>query len=257
MTPARAAIHRTRLRFLLPFCPCILFTPGCTPTRTTDAPNASPAPSATTRSENPAGKPSTVLWLRKPWPCDVFRSDSADPAAVAVYVFGRGGLEGKGPMPWLVLALWPDGTVVSSTDTLLGGKPYVRSRIAPEAVADLTRTLTNLAVQSGVASNRYFGKPDYPATSLQFRAPDGRIYGLASGHEWEEQDGEHVVTERDTMPLRPGQSAEKVLQDNSGYYYLKFRRHWSDLRRRITAALPPATAPAPDTLIRFSDAPGR
>jgi hypothetical protein len=192
------------------------------------------------------------MWLKRPWPYEVLWSEGSEPAAVAVYVGGRGGLEGKGVMPWLVVAVWSDGRVVSSEDQVLGGSPYFRSQIDPEAAAGLIHTLTALAIKSSVASITYQGPPDYAMTIMQFHTADGRLYGLSSWHELVEEGGDRVVTERGGVELKRGQSAEQVLRANSGYYYMKFRLHWSELRRVISDAIPQKKAVAPDGIVRFA-----
>jgi hypothetical protein len=89
----------------------------------------------------------------------------------------------------------------------------------------LIRELTAVATKSGLASISYAGPPDYATTVIQFRTVDGRIYGLSSWHELREANGDWVVTERGSIKLERAQISQKVLRDNSGEYYMKFRVH--------------------------------
>jgi hypothetical protein len=150
---------------------------------------------------------------------------------VAVYVFGRGGLEGKGVMPWLIAAVWRDGRVVASADQLEGGRPYSQGRIDPEAADGLIHTLTAVASESGVASTIKPGPPDYAKTFIQFRTSDGQVYELGSCHE--------------------------LLGDDEWNYGMKkeveanFRRTWANIRRAITNAIPKRMEAAGEGAIRF------
>ena len=239
--------HRDVANFavLFPCCLCILSGIGCV-ANPDGEPCTMPVP------VDQSIKQSTAIWLKHPSPYDVVRSDTLEPAAVAVYVAGRGGLEGKGVMPWLVLAVWSDGRIISSADRLTGGQPYFESRVDPQAVADLLQTLTAIALKSGVASVSYAGPPDHATTVIQGRTADGRIYELSSWHELAEESGEWIVTERGSVKLEPGHSPQQVLHDNSSEQYTKFRDLWSTVRRTINDASPQSKAqPAPQGTVRF------
>jgi hypothetical protein len=174
---------------------------------------------------------STVIWIGKPWPCEIFWGDTSDRAAVAVYVFGRGGLEGKGAMPWLIAAVWSDGRVVASADQLEGGRPYSQGRIDPEAANSLIRTLTGIASESDMASTIKPAPPDYAKTFIQFRTSDGHVYELGSCHELE---GDSELNHELKMEVEAN-----------------FRRTWANIRRAIMNAIPKKMEPAAEGVVRF------
>jgi len=198
---------------------------------------------------------STVLWLGRPWPYEVAWAETSDRAAVAVYVAGRGGLEGKGILPWLVVAVWRDGRVISSEDLVEGGRPYFRSQIDPESAAGLILTLREIAVKSGVPSTIRPGIPDYSKMVIQFRTVDG-VYALGSGHELQE-DEEWVTTDRGIIRVPDGQSPQKVLVANSSESYMRFRRVWAAMREVIGKVVPKKKEVVGEEIFRFDWAGGR
>lgn len=192
------------------------------------------------------------IWRDQPWPCEVYWEGTSDRAVAAVYFFApRGGTEEKGILPWLLAGIWADGRVVISGDQLEGGRPYFRARVTPQAVTELVRKLTTLAVNSKVRSELHHVGPDYGMIVMQFRTPEENVYGLGSWHELMETPRKTVMTDRGLIEIHFGEQAEEVLAANASPAYVKFRHVWSAIRSAIDDALPKSKEVVPDKIVRF------
>jgi hypothetical protein len=246
---------RRRLSRILLACVC--HSAGCTSPAVADGPSGG-LPTSRPATTRPAGAAAGApdLWRDRPWPYEVVWAETGEPATVAVYVTAaRGGTEEKGPMPWLLTAVWPDGRVVWSDDRVEGGRPYRCGHVAAGPVRALVARLDALAADGRVPSEFHHVGPDYPRQILQFRAPDGRVYGLGSWHELLEAGGGTVMTDRGNIKLRPGETPEQALREHATEPYRRMRRVWAALRRAVSDAVPTAGHAAPENVVRFVSVP--
>jgi len=82
---------------------------------------------------------------------------------------------------WLRLAVWRDGVVIWSTDSVKGGEPYLKSKIAKSLVAETAARMSDEIEAAALESPTRFG---VHATNSQMRIwADGQYVELATFHE--------------------------------------------------------------------------
>lgn len=146
----------------------------------------------------------------------------------------------SGGSPKLIVAVWEDGRVIWSKDTLHGGGALCQGSVAPQKVAALLKQLT---VEKQFTDNSYqrshFG-PDSQFTTILVKAKSRKL-ALSSWHELEES--EHLIaTDVGLEPLGDRKREDVAKQFSPAYK--RFRATWSSLRSRILALKPSERAPA-------------
>ncbi|MBE0536223.1 MAG: hypothetical protein IH624_11195 [Phycisphaerae bacterium] len=132
--------------------------------------------------------------------------------------------------PGVVLAVWDDGTAITSKKTDKGGPPYYQSKIPTEALQGFFHRLNVESVLIQSTCKRFSGF-DSPFMCIYVR--DGHVELLYdSWHEIFEADGECVATQG-TVEALEGRDRNQVIAAWSQDYRM-FRKEWQILREQTT-----------------------
>ena len=136
----------------------------------------------------------------------------------------------------LIAAIWDDGRIVWSSDSITGGPPYKEAKIDTDGVAAMVSQLA----ESGTLSkeefqNAHFG-PDSTFTVINMRHNDA-MFSLASWHDIAEAGSETVVGASYGLTTTGGKSREEFLKDEPEEY-LEFRDVWQRIRDTVSGSLP-------------------
>ena len=138
--------------------------------------------------------------------------------------------------PRVIVALWADGRIVWSDNSIEGGPPYREATLEPARVEELLKNLEERDVfaDPGLSSRLYFG-PDSTWSAIVV-LHDGKYLNMQSWHELFEQRPNLVGTAQGITSL--GQrSREEVLADQPEEYR-EFRRVWSVVKEALLALIP-------------------
>lgn len=143
--------------------------------------------------------------------------------------------------PYLILAFWPDGTVVWSEDRLRGGPPYREGRVAPTKIAALFKQFERAGIfgDSKLAEDK-FG-PDSQFTVLYLKHGAKQLQ-MRSWHELQEASGDWVGTAGSSAFLNGRSRAEVLRKEPPEFLY--YRMVWSEVRAALSEALPAGGTPS-------------
>ena len=130
----------------------------------------------------------------------------------------------------LIVAVWPDGTVIWSDNRATGGKPYYIGRIPNELVTKLLASLKEVGLFDLPGGAR-FG-PDASYTVIAADA-DGKRQWLGSWHDPPTTRPRVHVGEGGMSALAPAQPRPKHSPE-----YARFLEVWSESRRLIESVVP-------------------
>lgn len=122
---------------------------------------------------------------------------------------------------------WPDGTVIFSGDLEKGGPPFFKGTLSQSKIDSFLESIGT----RGVFDRTYIKFrliPDSGWTMLYVDAGEEGILTLESFHEYAEQRGKSVFTDRGIEPLE-GRTIKEVLAQQSQEYQL-FRADWDFIR---------------------------
>jgi len=136
--------------------------------------------------------------------------------------------------PRVIVALWADGHIVWSEDSIEGGPPYQEATVELASVEELLKDLEGRGVFADPGPKRYF-PPDSHWTAIVV-LHDSKCLNMQSWHEGLERRTGRVVTDRGSSPL-DGRSREEVLATASEEYQ-NFRRIWSDVKEAMLELIP-------------------
>jgi hypothetical protein len=141
----------------------------------------------------------------------------------------------------LIVAAWPDGRVIWSTDPVEGGPPYRSGRTDPAAIARLLDRLEKqgLFANGGLKWLNY--GPDASFTAIAIDHAGAKVR-MESWHERAESTGKLVATAGGLGALI-GRSLSDVLAEQPPEYR-RMRQVWSDIRQGLNAVIPAASQPA-------------
>jgi hypothetical protein len=163
------------------------------------------------------------------------RGESAVPIAA---VFTQNwGIRSIDFAPQILVAVYRDGRILWSRDTLTGGPPYATGDVPPETIYRTLEALEAQGVFEGLTRQEGHYSPHGIFTGIAISDGDRRLMML-SWHEFAESDGASVRTSSGLQPLR-GRSRSQVLADQPESYR-RFRENWSALRDALNALIPNA-----------------
>jgi hypothetical protein len=139
----------------------------------------------------------------------------------------------------LITAIWPDGTIVWSENSVEGGGPYRAASLETAKVEELVGRLWRLDLLSKPGINRMMLGPDTSCTVIAV-AHGSRFEQCASWHELFELNPGLVATDRGIESLQ-GRTREQALADSSPDYR-QFRHEWGQAREIIGEYIPESGA---------------
>ena len=157
-------------------------------------------------------------------------SNAEQVVAVTTNDWGRAS-DGK---PKLVVAVWPDGTIVWSKNWIAGGTPYLKGKIEPTSCSTLLKRLDHDGYFANESlSNAHFG-PDSQFTSILIKNESKKLE-MQSWHELFELSGKIVCTSGGSTGLK-GNRLESLANDTKEYVH--YRLAWAELRLMINQLIP-------------------
>lgn len=163
---------------------------------------------------------------------------------MAVY-WNSFGLASVEEAPALILAIWPDGYVVWSEDTVFGGKPYRSGHLDAKRVAALHDRFRRDGLLADESLNRPHFGPDSSYQAVVIKSA-GKKVEMNSWHELAEE-GKAVATARGLEPLEDRRRL-KVLRAQPAEY-LFFRTVWTETRRKLHDLRPSTGTPVDGELV--------
>src|SRR5262249_27490174 len=166
------------------------------------------------------------------------RPISAAESVLAVYVEDWG-FASSGQHP-LLLAIWPDGTAVWSTDRLKGGAPYRTGKIEPKRVTEfLKRVETDGLFADKKTRWSHFG-PDSQFTTIFLKSGKDSIK-MSSWHELGEAGGGWAGRDGGLTMLDGKRRLDVIRQSSAEFLYFRFV--WAETRGRLSDLLPAESQP--------------
>lgn len=157
---------------------------------------------------------------------------------VAIWRDDHGNAPTKDFGPFVITAIWQDGTVIWSKDNVRGGPPYFRGNIDPDGLESVLQGLAaDEAFVVPYAYQNNFGPDSFFTAVYLFHK--GLAFFSRSWHEMAEQNSKVVAASGGMLSLTAldGKSREEFLKDDKEDY-LKYRQMWERIRRAITSLLP-------------------
>jgi len=145
--------------------------------------------------------------------------------------------------PRIIVAVWKDGRIIWSKDTVLGGvphEPYSEAKIDPDRIKAALSALASMGAFQEDARNRLFCVPDSVYTAIAIRNGNQWL-NWVSGHEIVSQNPRIVATRWGIEPLR-GRSREGVLASQPEDYR-HFRGVWDKTKQTLLDLIPKETSP--------------
>ena len=138
--------------------------------------------------------------------------------------------------PRVIVALWADGHIVWSDNSIEGGPPYRESTLEPSRVEELLKDLEGRGVfaDPGLSSRLYFG-PDSTWSAIVV-LHEGKYLNMQSWHELFERRPGLVGTAQGITSL--GQRNREEVLASQPEEYQKFRRDWSDVKQALLELIP-------------------
>jgi hypothetical protein len=157
---------------------------------------------------------------------------------MAVYVEDLGFVP-SGQQP-LLLAIWPDGTAVWSTNRLEGGAPYRTGKVEPKRVTEFLKRVETDGLFADKKTRRSQFGPDSRFTTVFIKSGKNAIT-MQSWHELGEAGGGWAGKDGG-LTLLEGKRRLDVIRESSADY-LYFRLVWAETRSRLNDLLPTESKP--------------
>lgn len=140
----------------------------------------------------------------------------------------------------LIIAAWPDGTLVWSADRLKGGAPFRTGKTDPNQVTALLARLEKEGLfQEKLIPTIYYGA-DSAFNTVLVKSGKQKIE-LRSWHELGETSDKYVADSFHIYTLQ-GKTRLATLKECPKDYLL-FRMVWNDIRRRLSDLIPAESQP--------------
>jgi hypothetical protein len=162
--------------------------------------------------------------------------DEDVPPLIAIYYSNWGlGTRTRTPRLRVILAVWRDGRVVWSHDSLRGGRPYWAGAIVPQRLERLLDDLKMHGIFSDSSWDVCNVPPDYEFVTIAI-ADGTRHLQTISCHELLEDSPTVVATSYEIVFLAGRDRAEVLTAEPERYH--RFLRAWGELRDRLSSLLP-------------------
>lgn len=139
----------------------------------------------------------------------------------------------------VLIAVWPDGTIIWSGDQVHGGPPYRQGRTDAAKLAAFLVRLEKQGLLKKYADILETG-PDSSYHLIRIVSGKTRA-SLGSWHEIFERNPKLVVTSRGVTSLGDKTREEELRNDDPAYR--EFRKHWQEIRTFTTKLIPPKGKP--------------
>ncbi|QJE98683.1 hypothetical protein [Luteolibacter luteus] len=150
--------------------------------------------------------------------------------------------ESLGAKPDILVAVWPDGSILWSKDREDGGPPYLSGKTDPAKVtAFLTKLDKEGVFKKGPDDLVYVG-PDASYHEIDLLRGNHYVY-LQSWHELYERNPKTVGTSHGLAIIGEGETREQILAKETAEYRA-YRQLWKEIRDFTTSLIPPQGAPA-------------
>ena len=137
----------------------------------------------------------------------------------------------------VVLAVWPNGRIIWSDDTILGGAPYREATISAESINQLELDLQALGTFTSVHSVATWGTYGVVSSSMVGLFANGDHFEMTSDHAiYEHQFPGRVNTPR-SVALN-GRTRATALAEEASPDYQTFRAEWDQLYGRLLELVP-------------------
>lgn len=143
----------------------------------------------------------------------------------------------------LVIAVWRNGRVLWSADSLAGGPPFYEGRIPASKVDAILVAARRQGYFRDLALCRGHFGPDARYTTISITDGEGRLQ-MDSWHELYEANSDLVATAHGLASLE-GRDRTAVLAAQPAEYR-RYRRVWTDIRTSLQAIIPTERRPAGD-----------
>lgn len=154
----------------------------------------------------------------------------------------------------IVTAVWPDGSVIWSTNLVWGGAPYFRSHVRKKQIDSLLEWIRSARIDDDVQIREYSRSVVGASFStIAVQCGDVRI-GLLSSFELFEGNTNLVALSHGVVSLK-GKSRDEVLS-REPQSYLQFRATWLNLRHEIQSFAPMTGQEASNLDFRIEKASG-
>src|SRR5262245_26905504 len=176
--------------------------------------------------------------VRAEAPKPTSRSISTAESVLAVYVESLGFV----PADYhpLLLAMWPDGTAVWSTDRLKGGAPYRTGKVEPKRVTEFLKRVESDGLFADKKSRwSHFG-PDSRFTTILLKSGKDSIT-MQSWHELGEAGGGWAGTDGGLTMLDGKRRLDVIRKSSAEFLYFRFV--WAETRGRLNDLMPAESQP--------------
>ena len=135
----------------------------------------------------------------------------------------------------VIVAVWEDGTMMWSEDSMKGGAPYRRGTIEPAAISELKAKLERRNAFEDSNINRHSYGPDSRWSGIVVRGREAYL-DIRTWHELAEMNP-NVVSISGSLRGLNGRNRDEVLAEDSKEYR-GFRSAWSKIKAEMLALIP-------------------
>lgn len=164
--------------------------------------------------------------------------DISESPIMSIYVLRSGMKDFDKDLCRVIVAVWKDGQIIWSKDTLEGGPPYYESKIEPQKLQTFLKLLDQNRVFHSSQSYIAHVGPDMDLTAIVICDGTNRLW-LSSSHEQFEENPNLVATNTGISSLNQfgGLSRQEIL-DKQPDDYKEFRRIWNIVREEAKKLMP-------------------
>ena len=148
----------------------------------------------------------------------------------------------------LIVAVWNNGDMLWSTNTVSGGKPYLYNKV--NASNDVHKLLASFQAKGYLSPefSKLIVGPEASCTRIVISSGTN-VLNTGSWHEIFERNQNLVALSTGIRALKKGESREAALKKDKAEY-LQYRAMWTDIRSQINIILPEKGSPIEDVEIR-------
>ncbi|AQT67833.1 hypothetical protein STSP2_00984 [Anaerohalosphaera lusitana] len=137
-------------------------------------------------------------------------------------------------VPQIITCIWPDGTMVYSSNRIEGGSPYYKAALSQKEISSFLNKLETTDFWNADQRQSWYGFDS--DRSIIVIIDQSKTKYLSSWHELEEQNQNLVVTDRGVEPLQ-GRSRKEVMSSCSDEY-AQFIAKWKFVRYELEKLIP-------------------
>jgi hypothetical protein len=135
----------------------------------------------------------------------------------------------------IILAIWPDGFIVWSSDRVMGGPPYHAGHIDPKRVTTLLSRFDKDGLFAHERLNQSHFGPDSQFNTLFIKSGKKQVK-MCSWHEIMEESDELVADQHGASVLGGDRRLDVLGREPADYLFYRFV--WSETRTRLADLIP-------------------